>query len=250
LTGRQCNIDAENPGKDDFELWSPSEERPEQCLFGRQTLYHRRVRNTNCVVGDKPKAADKVVRNCPCTRADFECEFNYVKNANDECVLVPGTSPLPDEEMCKDGEYWYERTPYRQIPYSTCEEGDRPDRGKAHRCPGFSSKGFLFWFFIIILPFGFTAMVAYYYFRRSGLARGTIRLPGELNRPAYGGETGVIATLASVPWFIIGVTGIAYQWVASRVDSTLRTLRPGRSGYRDVPIDEDAQILRFEDEES
>ena len=30
------NIDAENPGKDDFELWSPSEERPEQCLFGRQ----------------------------------------------------------------------------------------------------------------------------------------------------------------------------------------------------------------------
>jgi len=30
------NIDTENPGKDDFELWSPSEDRPEQCLFGRQ----------------------------------------------------------------------------------------------------------------------------------------------------------------------------------------------------------------------
>ena len=26
----------ENPGKDDFELWSPSEDRPEQCLFGTQ----------------------------------------------------------------------------------------------------------------------------------------------------------------------------------------------------------------------
>ena len=53
LTGRKCgfflsfdlwivdalrlgDIDAENPGKDDFELWSPSEDRPEQCLFGRQ----------------------------------------------------------------------------------------------------------------------------------------------------------------------------------------------------------------------
>ena len=79
----------------------------------------------------------------------------------------------------------------------------------------------------------------------------TIRLPGEVNsRPAYGGDTGVIATLASVPWFIIGVTGIAYQWVASRMETTFRTMRPGRSGYRDVPIDEDAQILRFEDEES
>ena len=200
-------------------------------------------------------------------------EFNYVKNSNDECTLVPGTSPLPDDEICKNGaEYWYERTPYRQIPYSSCEGGDRPDHGKAHRCPGFSSnlKGFVFWFFILSLPFGFTVMVAYYFFRRSGMARGcvslffvrylksnqylfcirTIRLPGEVNRPAYGGDTGVIATLASVPWFIIGVTGIAYQWVASRLETSFRTLRPGRSGYRDVPIDEDAQILRFEDEET
>ena len=103
-------------------------------------------------------------------------EFNYVKNANDECVLVPGTSPLPDDEICKGGaEYWYERTPYRQIPYSSCEGGtNRPDRGTPHRCPGFSSKGFWFWFFILLLPFGFTGLVAYYYFRRSGLARGCV----------------------------------------------------------------------------
>jgi hypothetical protein len=249
LTGRRCDIDSENPGKDDFELWSPSEDRPEQCLFGRQTLYHRRVRDTNCVVGDQQKAANKIVRNCACTKADFECEFNYVKNPNDECVLVPGTSPLPDDETCRDGaEYWYERTPYRLIPYSSCEGGYRPDHGEAHRCPGFGSKGFWFWFFILLLPFGFTALVGHYYFRRSGMARGTIRLPGEVNRPVYGGDTGVIATLASVPWFIVGISGIAYQWVASRVETYF--FKSQRSGYRDVPIDEDAQILRFEDEET
>jgi hypothetical protein len=56
-----------------------------------------------------------------------------------------------------------------------------------------------------------------------------------------------MATLASVPWFIVGITGIAYEWVASRVETYFRTRR---RGYRDVPIDEDAQILRFEDEES
>lgn len=28
-----------DPNKDDFELWSPSEEREERCLFGRQVLY-------------------------------------------------------------------------------------------------------------------------------------------------------------------------------------------------------------------
>ena len=105
--------------------------------------------------------------------SSISSEFNYVKNSNDECVLVPGTTPLLDDESCKDGaEYWYERTPYRLIPYSSCVDGDRRDRGKAHRCPGFNSKGPLFWFMILLMPFGFTALVAYYYFRRSGRARG------------------------------------------------------------------------------
>jgi len=74
----------------------------------------------------------------------------------------------------------------------------------------------------------------------------TIRLPGDANRTSYGHDTGVIATLASIPWFIIGVAGIAYEWVASRVD---KHMFDSRRGYRDLPIDEDAQILRFEDEE-
>lgn len=36
LTHKKCVLDLEDPGKDDFELWSPSEEREERCLFGRQ----------------------------------------------------------------------------------------------------------------------------------------------------------------------------------------------------------------------
>ena len=74
----------------------------------------------------------------------------------------------------------------------------------------------------------------------------TIRLPGDANRASYGRDTGIVATLASVPWFIIGVAGIAYEWVASRVDTHLFA---SRRGYRNLPIDEDAQVLRFEDEE-
>lgn len=32
-------LDLSNPNGDDFELWSPSEEREEQCLFGRQVWH-------------------------------------------------------------------------------------------------------------------------------------------------------------------------------------------------------------------
>lgn len=105
-------------------------------------------------------------------------EFNYVKNANDECVLVPGTTPLADDDSCRnDEDYWYSRTPYRKIPYSSCEGGERPDRGAQHDCPGFKAHGAFFWWFIIMIPFTFTALVGYWYYRRSGLARGYVFLP-------------------------------------------------------------------------
>lgn len=60
----------------------------------------------------------------------------------------------------------------------------------------------------------------------------------------------MLSTLASIPWFLIGLGGIAYEWVAEKVESAYVQMR-GRSGYgyRNLSADEDAQILRFEDEE-
>ncbi|KAK2467352.1 hypothetical protein APHAL10511_000587 [Amanita phalloides] len=250
LTSTRCKVSIENPGHDDFELWSPSEVRQEVCLFGRKVDYHRRKRDTDCVVGDQPKAAERFVENCACVAADFECEYNFVKNSKDECVPVPGSTPLPSDDSCSNGEdYWYERTPYRKIPISSCEGGDRRHLGTQHACPGFKAHGSLFWMFVIMIPFAFTALVAYYYYRRGGIARGTIRLPTENGRGfvyQHPNSSGMLATLQSVPWYLLGLGGIAFEWLGSQFDSmAMRT----RRGYRNVPIDEDAQILRFEDEE-
>jgi len=93
----------------------------------------------------------------------------------------------------------------------------------------------------------FTALVGCWYYRRMGLARGTIRLPGD-SRSAYGGDTGIVSTLASVPWFLLGLAGIAWEYVAERLERLPIGFR-ARRGYRDLPVDPDAQILRFEDEE-
>ncbi|KAG6867942.1 vacuolar protein sorting/targeting protein PEP1 [Termitomyces sp. T159_Od127] len=248
LTSKKCVLNLDSPGTDDFELWSPSEEREERCLFGRQTLYHRLVRNANCVVGDQQRIEEKIVNNCPCAKVDFECEFNHVKNEADECVLLPGATPLPNDEVeaCKNGEdYWYERTAYRLIPYSSCDGDFRPDRGTPHVCPGFKAHGPFFWIIILLIPFGVTALIGYSYYRRSGLARGTIRLPGDGSR-SYRSESGILDTLASVPWYLVGIAGIAWEWIASRTEGLFYT---SRRGYRDLRVDEDAQILRFEDEE-
>ncbi|KAJ7733832.1 hypothetical protein B0H14DRAFT_3517289 [Mycena olivaceomarginata] len=206
LTARQCVISVEDPGHDDFELWSPSAGRhdQEECLFGRQTLYHRRVRTTDCVVGSQPKAPARIVKNCTCTRDDFEwsvslplvptyrkavfvllltevsySDFNYVKDTTDACVLTPGATPLPNEPSCQDGEdYWYERTPYRKISFSSCEGGAYLDQGARHPCPRPRAAGHggssVSWFSVIILclmiPVA-VALGAWRYYTHTGTIR-------------------------------------------------------------------------------
>ena len=61
-------------------------------------------------------------------------------------------------------------------------------------------------------------------------------------------DAGVVETLASVPWFVIGIANVAFESIAGWVRDAGFAVR-SRRGYRDVPVDEDAQILRFADEE-
>ena len=163
-------------------------------------------------------------------------EFNHVLNDAGQCVPVDGASLLASDESCPAGEeYWYERTPYRKIPYSSCDGGDRMDRGTAHRCPGIKGHGFFFWFFVLFVPLSLAALIGYWFYRRSGLARGYvtflylwIRLLIRKNvqnnpftwcdnlRPAYS-DTGIVATLASVPWFLVGLAGIAWERLSSSI---------------------------------
>ncbi|KAJ7762850.1 vacuolar protein sorting/targeting protein 10 [Mycena maculata] len=244
LTLMQCVINVQNPGLDDFELWRPSDGGKEQCLFGRQTIYHRRVRETNCIVGDHPTALPRIEKNCPCTKADFECEFNYIKNVPDECVLAPGVTPLPNDESCQNGQdYWYERTAYRKISFSTCESGERPDLGTRHQCPGFSEppehgSGYL-WFIFILFPILIVAVVAYWYYTKSGLPHGTIYLPEDGPPAVVRPSSGAMNILTLVPRFVIRRAQISWEWTTSRF------LSP--RGDIHLPGDEDAQELRFED---
>jgi len=253
ITSRQCILDPDNPQRDDFELWSPSEEREERCLFGRQTLYHRRIRDRNCYIGEQTKTPERTVKNCECTASDFECEFNHVRNSAGECLPVEGSTPLSNDDTCADGEdFWYERTAYRKIPYSTCEGGSRPDRGAPHICPGIKGHSTMFWFVFLVLPFAFTALVGYWYYRRGGFFhRGAIRLPDTSSRtsPFVHQDTGIVDTIASVPWFLLGVAGVAYAYVSNIRIPYVSDRVSSRRGYRNVPVDEDAQVLRFEDEE-
>ena len=199
---------------------------------------------------------------------------------------------MASDATCPAGqEYWYERTAYRKIEYSSCEGGMLLDRGAKHPCPGIGGHGFFWWFFVLFIPVAFAALIGFWLYRRHGMQRGyarllvpfsplvsssfefslnfsyhrAIRLPSSEapHGSVYLGasrESDFLDTLASVPWFVIGIAGIAWDKLRSSRLPFVGRDGPGwarnagyrpttTGGYRTIPIDEDAQVLRFEDEE-
>lgn len=243
VSTRKCVLSLDDPQHDDIELWSPAESRDETCLFGRQTVYHRRIRDHDCYIGELLDHPKTILRNCTCTASDFECEFNYYRDNSGACVLVQGAQALSastEEEQCINNElYWYERTNVRKIPYSTCEGGDRPDRGAQHPCPGIINgvrHGFFWWFIVLTLPFACAGLAAYWLWKQK--ESGTIRLS---DHRAFGGSSGPLSTLASIPYFLVGVGATALAWVYDKVPFLQGVFGGGRPQYRHVPIDEDGE---------
>jgi hypothetical protein len=107
------------------------------------------------------------------------------------------------------------------------------------------SLGALFWASIAILPFGLAGLAGWWWITK-GNRTGSIRL-GE--HRAYGSGTGsVLNTLASVPYFILGVCSALWSAVEMRVPF-IQDLFRRRSPYRAVPMDDDAELLgEYEDD--
>ncbi|GAA6013403.1 hypothetical protein JCM11491_006065 [Sporobolomyces phaffii] len=264
VTNVKCKLDLAHPDRDDFELWTPSESRDEPCLFGRQTYYHRRIRDRSCFVGERLPQPAKIEKYCACTRQDFECEFNYRLDGNNECVLVPGATALESDATCEwEQPFWYDRTPYRKIPHSQCVGGLDLHHGAAHACPGnLKARGGFFWTTVAVLPFGIAALAAIWWNRRrrgggagrglgGGGGGGRIRLPelGDGTR-----RSGLAEFAVSVPWFVVGVFGAVAAWARDVEIPWLseRLRRNGnRSHYRTVRLDDslDAELLGDYDDE-
>lgn len=104
-------------------------------------------------------------------------EFNYERNSEGKCVLSAGRTPLANDDTCRnDAEFWYERTAYRKIPFSSCEGGNRPDLGAKHQCPGIAGHSGFFWWIMVLIPISLAALVGYSYYRRGGMSRGYVVL--------------------------------------------------------------------------
>uniref|UniRef100_A0A6I8STB6 Sortilin-related receptor n=1 Tax=Xenopus tropicalis TaxID=8364 RepID=A0A6I8STB6_XENTR len=125
----------------DYKLWSPSDERGNECLLGRKTVFKRRTAHATCFNGedfDRPIT----VSNCSCTREDFECDFGFKlsKDLSSElCVPDPEFAgklyPIPIP--CPVGTTYTRTKGYRKVSGDTCSGGDVENRlqGEEVPCP-------------------------------------------------------------------------------------------------------------------
>ncbi|KAL1960691.1 hypothetical protein VTO42DRAFT_6521 [Malbranchea cinnamomea] len=242
---RKCVLREDDPEADDYYLWTPSHPMLENgCLFGHVARYHRKKPEAECYNGPESQHLDHVIENCECAREDYECDYNYERQSDGSCGLVPGYQPPDPMQICKDDadaiEY-YEPTGYRRIPLTTCTGGLKLDGTKAHPCPnkekefeekhpGISGVGL---FFAIVVPIAIAGAVGYYVFTRWDGKFGRIRL-GETSSEGWLSRD---SPLVSVPVTIVAGTVAVFSALPLLASSLWRSLRgyiriPGRGGQR------------------
>jgi hypothetical protein len=127
-----------NNANSDYEFWSPSDMRGDQCLLGRRDVYVRKIASRECLNPPQYHPMNHTtVKNCSCTREDYECDYCFEPNANDECMVssdCPNFDPKRPPADCVG--VWYESRGYRRVPGDTCTVESGVDLLPiAHSCP-------------------------------------------------------------------------------------------------------------------
>ncbi|KAL8716793.1 MAG: hypothetical protein Q9225_005910, partial [Loekoesia sp. 1 TL-2023] len=190
---RQCRLNENdlNDPDSDYYVWEPKHpSQDNNCLFGHIAQYHRKIIDRDCYNGRSIQHLHSIAKNCECTRADFECDYNYEPAKDGSCKLVPGLSPPDHSKICKEDperKSYFTPTGYRRIPLSNCEGGNELEKYEPQErpCRGYEQEfaemhrglsGFWLFVFAVLLPGGIATAVGYWVWRNWDGKFGRIRL--------------------------------------------------------------------------
>ena len=260
LLSRQCKLDLENPETDDFELWTPKHPfQKDNCLFGHKTQYYRKLPGKLCHVGKKLVQPYKVLKNCECTREDFECDFNYSRDKDGVCKLVPGYDPPNHEEICfsdNPPSEFYLPTGYRKITLSTCVGGNDyskasdpiPCKGKkAEFAQRYSRRrSFGTWLSLIFAGIIFTiaVLVSFRVYHRK---YGVIRLEDGGNMTMVDDETGILDRFRREPTRTLSEILVLGRDALTNITSKTRQLIDEFKQRRQLSSQPNAYVVTDED---
>lgn len=269
---RKCVLNEKDPEHDDFELWSPSHPfQEDNCLFGHEAQYYRKVKGGDCYIGRSLIQPHAIIRNCSCTRQDFECDINYARGNDGACHLVDGYTPPDHSLVCKEMpgliEYW-EPTGYRRIPLSTCQGGREFDKVESVPCPGKEGEykqkhrglhGFGL-FFVIVLPIGMVGVIGYILWDHYSKRYGQIRLGEENDSQPIVIQylvvmvAGVVAVVSVIPYMFSSAWRSIQNKIKTRSRGGSFTTRSsfarGSNNYSVVAAEDENELLTGDLDES
>ncbi|CAZ85060.1 unnamed protein product [Tuber melanosporum] len=136
---RKCKLDKSSEDGD-YEKWYArlDEEGKPDCLMGHKQYFWRRKPGVNCYVGEDYKDPEPEKEVCECTKHDFECDFNFVREnrgKDDDCVPAKGVKfSIPAGECKKDEDTYMGPSGYRKIPGNDCKGGESLEDKVERKC--------------------------------------------------------------------------------------------------------------------
>lgn len=115
LHERQCE-------KKDFERWPArvDDDGKPSCIMGHKQFYSRRKADADCFIEGEFMDPVPEFEPCTCTRADFECDFNFVRSA-DRSECIPVAPLVAPEGACDDPKATFKGSSgFRLIPGNEC----------------------------------------------------------------------------------------------------------------------------------
>ncbi|KAI0172339.1 Oligoxyloglucan reducing end-specific cellobiohydrolase [Hypoxylon sp. FL1284] len=106
------------------------------CVMGHTQKYRRRKKDAECFIKDEFHSPVPESAPCECTDADFECDFNFVRDG-DECKLAgPMVAPKGHCEDNNPDDTFMGSSGWRLIPGNECKRtgGDQKDKQKEWKC--------------------------------------------------------------------------------------------------------------------
>ncbi|XP_061601825.1 VPS10 domain-containing receptor SorCS1-like isoform X1 [Cololabis saira] len=124
----------------DYLTWQLHNEG-EMCIMGMKRIFQKLRANVQCV-----KARDQYISqmsdSCPCTEADFECDYGFERRTDGSCTPAFWFVPSATSRDCVTGDSFLNTTGYRKALSNNCTEGSLFKFSPRHqRCPSQAPRG-------------------------------------------------------------------------------------------------------------
>ena len=123
---------------DDFELWNARKDENGQssCIMGREQKYRRRKADADCFIYEEFKDPVPQFDSCPCTKEDFECDYNFVRTEDGKYCQPAGRMSVPEDACKNDDETYKGSSGFRLIAGNGCTRkgGDELDEEMPRDC--------------------------------------------------------------------------------------------------------------------